>query len=81
MQLYIGMSGSALCIIALALTMFKRGFGETINYKLLNLFGGACLFYYAVVERSIPFIILEGTWTLIPLVSLCSIFLDNRRAK
>lgn len=70
MQLYVGILGSILCIVALAITLFKSGFGDSVTYKLLNLFGGAFLFYYAVVEKVVPFIILEGVWMFLPLVTL-----------
>lgn len=70
MYLYVGILGSILCIIALAITLFKSGFGESVAYKLLNLFGGICLLYYAIIEHSIPFIILETIWIALPLITL-----------
>ena len=70
MQLYVGIIGSILCIIALAITLFKSGFGDYVKYKLLNLSGGACLLYYAIVEHAIPFIILEAIWVLLPLITM-----------
>ena len=70
MQLYVGIVGSILCILALAITLFKSGFGDSVKYKLLNLAGGSCLLYYAVVEHIIPFIILEAVWVLLPLITL-----------
>ncbi len=74
MSLIIGIIGSALCVIALALTLQNGKFGESTNYKLLNFFGGSCLFYYAIVTHSPPFIILEGIWCLLPLISLLKKF-------
>jgi len=70
MQLYIGIIGSILCIVALAITLFKSGFGDSVKYKLLNLCGGSFLLYYAIVERAIPFVILESIWVLLPLVTI-----------
>lgn len=70
MQLYVGIIGSILCIVALAITLFKSGFGDSTKYQLLNLFGGAFLLYYAVAEHAVPFIILEAVWVLLPLVTL-----------
>ncbi|MBU6339346.1 MAG: hypothetical protein KGQ36_05210 [Rickettsiales bacterium] len=72
MHLYIGILGSLLCVIALAITLFKSNFGESNNYKLLNFIGGSCLFYYAFAIKSPPFILLEGTWALLPLIALIS---------
>jgi hypothetical protein len=70
MELYVGITGSIFCIVALAITLFRSGFGDSMKYKLLNLFGGACLLYYAVLEHAIPFIILEAVWMLLPLITL-----------
>ncbi len=70
MYLTIGILGSALCIIALALTLRNGKFGESDAYKILNFCGGLCLLYYAVITNSLPFIILESIWVLLPLISL-----------
>lgn len=70
MELYIGIAGSTFCIIALAIALFKNGFGDSAKYQLLNLFGGAFLLYYALAEKVFPFIILEAIWVLLPLTSL-----------
>lgn len=74
MYLFIGILGSALCIMALAITLRNGKFGESVEYKLLNFFGGICLLYYAVVTESLPFIILESIWALLPMISLVKKF-------
>ncbi len=74
MHLVIGILGSALCIIALALTLRDGKFGESNSYKLLNFCGGLCLLYYAIVTHSVPFIILESIWVALPLISLIKNF-------
>ncbi len=81
MQLYVGIAGSILCIIALAITLLKSGFGDSAKYKLLNLFGGACLLYYAVIERAIPFIILETIWMSLPMTILISDWMKKNGLK
>jgi len=68
--LFIGILGSALCILALAITLYDGKFGESNCYKILNLVGGLLLLYYALATDSLPFIILEGIWVLLPAVSL-----------
>lgn len=69
MYLYIGIAGSLLCITALGITLFKSNFGESNKYKLLNFAGGLCLLYYALAIDSIPFILLESIWALLPLTA------------
>lgn len=70
MSLLIGICGSTFCIIALALTLQNAKFGETAYYKLLNFCGGVCLLYYAIVTKSLPFIILESIWAILPMIFL-----------
>ncbi len=72
MYLYIGIAGSLLCLIALGITLFKSNFGESNKYKLLNFVGGLCLLYYALAINSIPFILLESIWVLLPLAAFFS---------
>ena len=72
MYLYIGILGSFLCVVALGITLFRSSFGESNEYKLLNFFGGLCLLYYALVTDSLPFIILESIWVLLPLTAFLS---------
>lgn len=72
MYLYIGILGSFFCVIALGIVLFKSNFGESNEYKLLNFFGGLFLLYYALVTDSLPFIILEGIWVLLPLAAFLS---------
>ncbi len=78
MELLIGIIGSALCIIALAITLRNGKFGESNQYKMLNFFGGICLLYYASVTESIPFIILEGIWAILPLLAMIKAAIKNR---
>ena len=69
-ELVIGILGSCLCLIALSLTVFKKQFGDSYEYKLLNIIGGSLLLYYAIIINSIPFIILEIAWISVPIISL-----------
>ncbi len=74
MYLTIGILGSGLCIIALALTLRDGKFGESDGYKILNFCGGLCLLCYAIVTNSLPFMILESIWVALPLISLVKKF-------
>jgi hypothetical protein len=77
MILFIGILGSILCILALAITLYNGKFGESSYYKLLNLVGGSLLLYYAIAINSLPFIILEGIWVLLPAISLIKIYKNS----
>ena len=69
-ELIIGIVGSCFCLIALGLTVFKKQFGDSQHYKLLNIIGGSLLLYYAILISSPPFIILEIAWISVPLIGL-----------
>lgn len=79
MAMFIGIIGSILCIAALAITLRNGKFGESVSYKLLNFCGGLCLLYYAITTKSLPFIILESIWALLPLISLVRKYLASRK--
>jgi len=81
MILFIGILGSVLCILALAITLYNGKFGESNLYKILNLTGGIFLLYYAIVTDSLPFIILESIWVLLPTISLIKKFAINNNLK
>ncbi len=63
--LIIGAVGAGLLLIAFALSKFGVMSEKSAAYDLLNLLGAGLLTWYAVLLRSIPFIVLEGIWTLI----------------
>ncbi len=63
--LLIGSVGAALLLIAFALQKFGMLSEKSTAYDILNLFGAGLLTWYAVLLHSIPFIILEGIWTLV----------------
>ncbi len=63
--LLIGAGGATLLLIAFIANAFKRLSENSKRYHFLNLVGAGLLTWYAVLLDSVPFIILEGIWTLI----------------
>ena len=72
MTTIIGTLGSFLCLVALCFTLFTKGFGNSLYYKILNLIGGICLLVYSIALNAIPFIILELVWILSSLIGATS---------
>ena len=62
--------GVSLILLAFFLNTFKYISDNGKLYFMLNIVGGAFACYGSVLLNSLPFIILEGTWSLVALVGL-----------
>ena len=78
MELFIGIAGAALILLAFILNELHIWSEDDLAYDITNLVGGASLFWYSWQIHSWPFAILNGVWTL---VALRDVFLDARRAR
>ncbi|MCA9876735.1 MAG: hypothetical protein KC442_03105 [Thermomicrobiales bacterium] len=70
LDLVLQLFGAVLLVSAFALSQAGRLDARTYAYILLNLAGGALLAVLAFQQARWGFVLLEGTWTLISLVSL-----------
>jgi len=68
-----GVLGLLLLLAGLFSNLFKLLNGESKIYLLLNIFGGLFLFYYSYSLKSIPFMILQAIWTILPLYKFIKI--------
>ena len=64
------MSGAVLILAAYFALRLGRIGERSLAYLVLNLVGGLCLFYSAVVTRQAGFILLEGSWVGISLYGI-----------
>lgn len=62
--------GVSLILLAFFLNTFKYLAYTSKLYFVLNIIGGAFACYGSVLLNSLPFIILEGTWSLVAIVGL-----------
>lgn len=62
--------GVSLILLAFFLNTFKFLPSKSKLYFLLNIIGGAFACYGSVLLNSLPFIILEGTWSIVALLGL-----------
>jgi hypothetical protein len=69
-NLLMGILGMLLLLVALFLLLLNKITGNSKSYLLLNILGGASLFYYSYSLDSIPFMILQAVWTVIPAYKL-----------
>ena len=71
---YIGFTGVFILLIAYLLNLAGKLSKNSLLYILLNLFGAgmACVASYLI--HYVPFVILEGTWTVVSLGALINYF-------
>ena len=62
--------GVSLILLVFFLNTFKYISDNSKLYFILNIIGGAFACYGSVLLNSLPFIILEGTWSVVALVGL-----------
>lgn len=62
--------GVSLILVAFFLNTFKYISDSSKFYFALNIIGGAFACYGSVLLNSLPFIVLEGTWSLVALIGL-----------
>jgi len=62
--------GVSLILLAFFLNTFKYISDNGKLYFILNIVGGAFACYGSILLNSLPFIILEGTWSLVAFIGL-----------
>lgn len=62
--------GVSLILLAFFLNTFKYISDNGKLYFILNIIGGAFACYGSILLNSLPFIILEGTWSTVALIGL-----------
>jgi hypothetical protein len=67
---WIGSVGVAMLLIAFFLNIYNRVQKDSYSYLLLNVFGAGLACAASLMLNYTPFVILEGCWTLVSLVSL-----------
>lgn len=62
--------GVSLILLAFFLNTFQYILGNSKWYFILNIVGGSFACYGSVLLHSVPFIVLEGTWSIVALIGL-----------
>ena len=66
----LGSAGVTLLLVAFGMNLTKKWSQESLPYILLNIIGAALSCASSVLIHFMPFVILEGTWTLVSVVAL-----------
>ena len=69
-----GSLGVAILLLAFLLNMLKIIKTESLSYLLLNFIGAAIACFASWLIPYFPFVILEGVWAVVSLVSLVRYF-------
>ena len=67
---WIGSIGVAILLMAFLLNLLNRLSKDGFVYILMNVFGAGLACYASLLLNYMPFIILEGCWTLVSVFSL-----------
>ena len=70
----LGSAGVALLLIALLMNLLNRWKQESLPYILLNILGAALACASSIVIHFIPFVVLEGIWTIVSVIALINFF-------
>jgi nucleoside recognition membrane protein YjiH len=66
----IGTIGVGLVLIAYFMNIFSLIKKDGILFYTLNIIGGAISCYASILIKFLPFIILEGIWTIVSIIGL-----------
>ncbi|MEO8713233.1 MAG: hypothetical protein ABI405_13970 [Parafilimonas sp.] len=74
---WIGTIGVTLLLLAFFLSSIKKIGQHSLLYIALNCSGAAMACFASVLLHYMPFIILEGTWTLVSVIILVNYFIKK----
>jgi len=77
---YIGFAGVFILLIAFLFNLTGKWSKDGLPYILLNVFGAGLACFASYLIHYLPFVILEGTWTLVSAAALIK-YLSNSRKK
>ena len=66
----VGSIGVFILLLAFVLNLINKISGKNIVYTLMNIVGAGLACYASYLINYIPFIILEGVWTIVSAVAL-----------
>lgn len=67
---WIGFIGVAILLAAFFLNLFNKLNKDSVAYLSMNIMGAGLACYASVLLKYLPFILLEGCWTLVSMIGL-----------
>jgi len=77
---WIGFIGVSILLIAFVLNLLKKISQTSHTYILLNFIGAGLACIASVLIEYVPFIILEGAWTLVSLISWIKLITSKKKS-
>ncbi len=77
---WIGFIGVSILLLAFLLNLSKKISQDSHAYILLNLIGAGLACIASILIEYVPFIILEGAWTLVSIISWIRLILSNKNS-
>lgn len=75
----VGFTGVFILLVAFLLNLMKKISQDSLLYIILNCVGAGMACLASVLISYIPFIILEGTWTIVSLIALFNFLQKKKR--
>ena len=75
---WIGFAGVTILLIAFLLNLLKKISANSLLYIIMNMGGAGLACLASVMINYIPFIILEGAWTLVSAVTLIRVLVSKK---
>ena len=66
---WLGFTGVTILLLAFLLNLRKKISSTSLTYILMNIIGGGLACLASVLIRYVPFIILEGAWTMVSVMA------------
>jgi hypothetical protein len=76
---WIGFTGVSILLVAFLFNLLKKLDHDSILYISLNFVGAALAGLASILINYVPFIILEGAWTLVSLITLINLLLRKKK--
>jgi hypothetical protein len=76
----IGFAGVSILLVAFFLNLTNKLHKDSFGYILLNIVGAGVACLASVLINYLPFIVLEGTWTIVSLWALIGYY-KNKKAR
>ena len=73
----VGSFGVGMLLLAYVLTILKVLETDSRTFIWMNVVGGTCACIASVMIHYVPFIVLEGAWALVSIVTLIRNYLKN----
>ena len=77
----LGTIGVSMILVGFSLNLFGLMQRRSYKYVVLNLVGGALACTASILIEFFPFIILEGTWTVVAVVGLVNLLRSRNAVK